>query len=107
MDLHTLRLDEHLCDKIHPELYEVLQSLQVSKVLDLNKFITSQGYSPCIATVFLVGENPGGSYDTVLPSGTTIHVKNGTLSSSIDPSGKVFRFAGASLRYGELLAREN
>tara|TARA_B100001093_G_C26679843_1_gene949948 strand:+ start:773 stop:1003 length:231 start_codon:yes stop_codon:yes gene_type:complete len=75
-------------------------------VLDLDEFKRMQGYSPCIATIFLVGEKPGGSYDTVLPSGTTILVKNGTLSGSIDPSGKRFHFAGVSMEYHKLSTQE-
>jgi len=107
MNAHMVSLDKGLCDAIHSELYEVLKSLHVSNVLNLDDFIKTRGYTPCIASIFLVGEEPCGSFDTTLPSGHTIHVKNGTLSSSIGPDGKESRFVALGKEYQRRATRTN
>ena len=100
-------LNRDICGKIHPELYQVLTSLQVDYVLNLDEFTKMNGYAPCIASIFLVGKDPCGSFDTTLPSGVTIHVKNGTLSRATSPAGKESNFASVGQDYNRLAAHYN
>ena len=107
MNAHMVSLDRRICDMIHPEFHEVLKSLQVKYILDLDDFVKTRGYTPCIASIFLVGENPCGSYDTTLSSGSTIHVKNGTLCRATGPDGKESHFGAVGWEYKRLATQNN
>ena len=106
MNSHMITLDEEVCNTIHTELYGVLKSLGVSYVLDLDGFQKELGYSPCISSVFLVGKEPCGSYETILRSGDTLRVKNGSLSGSVSPTGKESHFSTVGKKYYCLLSSE-
>ena len=106
MNSHMITLDEKVCNAIHHELYGVLKSLGVSYVLDLDGFEQEFGYSPCISSVFLVGKDPFGSYETILRSGDTLRVKNGSLSGSVSPTGKESHFSTVGTKYYSLLSTE-
>lgn len=78
MNMYNLPLDKKLCDRIHTNLFSFLTGLQVKFVFDIHSFIKNEKRHPCISSIFLVGDNPGGSYDFE-NNGRTIYVHNGTL----------------------------
>lgn len=87
MDEHTAPLDKETCDRVQVGLYAELQALGVTEVLDRGEFRRAEGHSPCVSSVFLVGENPGGSYDYCTQGGVRVVVHNGTLARA---GGKTF-----------------
>jgi hypothetical protein len=79
MNDHSAPLNKETCDRIHPELYADLLALGVTKVLDRGDFRRVRGYTPCCSSIFLVGDNPGGSYDYHTREGVEVVTHNGTL----------------------------
>ena len=87
MNDHTAPLNKETCDQVQDGLYAELQALGVTKVLDRGEFRRARGYTPCCSSIFLVGENPGGSYDYRTQGGVEVVVHNGTLMRA---GGKAF-----------------
>ena len=91
---HSAPLDPAICDRVAPGLHGQLASLGVELVLDRPAYRAAGGYDPVVAPVFLVGPNPGGSYDGPDAQGRELRVLNG---SPIYGAGR--RFAAVSARY--------
>ena len=100
MNDHASPLCKRLCNAIHPGLYDMLATLDVSQVLDVPEFTEIRGYEPICGSIFLVGENPGGSYTFDIKfegKERTVEVHNGTLVRV----GNI-RLGGYSARYSEM-----
>jgi hypothetical protein len=78
MQPHTKPLSKEICDSIDPRLYQEFLSLGVTKILDIKSFIDEHKREPCVSSIFLVGENSGGSY-VFEKDGFAYAVHNGTL----------------------------
>ena len=106
MNSHMVPLDKDTCDKIHPRLHKLFETVHVKNVLQLDDFIYKRGYTPCISSIFLVGDDPCGSYDANC-GGLTVHVKNGTLSRVQYPDDSMVTFKDIGDRYRRMTAEKN
>ena len=82
MDTHASPISRETCDRVRPGLYDELQELGVTKVLNRNGFRAGRGFSPACSSIFLVGD--GGTYDMSPKEGVHISVHNGTLVQAND-----------------------